>query len=228
MAIDAQNFGQRTAAAMNDHEAFCRDRLQWDQDQARQFSLAVSFTEEPALVRNVMTVGRTWPGLVVADDRRSIDYLASRPDVDRTRIGCVGMSFGAYRTNYLAALDQRVAAAVSVCWTSSIDAVVGYDVTGAMGWFSLVPELFARMDLPDLQALAAPRPFMAISGWDDNLMQPFGIARAHQRLRQVWSAWEAPQRLGSLVLDCPHEFNAPMQQEAWRWLDQWLEPSGSV
>lgn len=224
MTIDAQCFGDRSPAALRDPETFHQDRCQWDLKQARAFSLDISFNEEPTLVRQVMCVGRTWPGLIVADDRRSVDYLASRPDVDASRIGCAGLSFGAYRANYLAALDQRVAAAVSVCWSSTMDAVVGYNVAGAMGWFSLVPELFARMDLPDLQALAAPRPFMAISGWQDILMRPFGIARAHQALRRAWSAWDASEQLGSLVYDCPHEFNRLMQQQAWQWLDQWLKP----
>lgn len=225
MAIDARNFGECTMAGLTDPAKFHAERCGWNLEQARQFSLNISFEQEPALVRNVMVLGRTWAGLVVADDRRSVDYLASRPDVDAARIGCVGLSFGAYRANYLAALDERVAAAVSVCWTSTMDAVVGYNVSGAMGWFTLIPQIFARLDLPDLQALAAPRPFMAISGWQDELMRPFGITLAHQQLRRAWLAWEAPQCLGSLIRDRPHEFNAAMQSQAWRWLDQWLKPA---
>lgn len=224
MAIDAQDFGERTPRALQSPESFHRDRCQWDMAEARKFSLDISINVEPELVRNVLTVGRTWPGLVIEDDRRSLDYLETRPEVDAKRIGCIGLSFGAYRTNYLAALDERIAAAVTVCWTSTMDGVVGYSVGGAMGWFSLVPSLFARMDLPDLQALAAPRPLMVISGWQDTLMQPMGIAGAHQHLRKAWSAWEAPDRLGSLVFDCPHEFNIEMQQRSREWLDQWLRP----
>ncbi|MFW6039145.1 MAG: alpha/beta hydrolase family protein, partial [bacterium] len=223
LAIDAHCFGERTMAALNDPQTFHADRCAWDEQAARAFSLSVGQHEEPMLVKNVMSVGRTWAGLVVMDDRRSLDYLAGRLDVDATRMGCVGLSFGAYRANYLAALDERVAAAVSVCWTSTMAGVVGFNAGGAMNWFTHVPELFAQMDLPDLQALAAPRPFMSISGWRDKLMQPFGIAQAHRRLRQVWSAWDAPEQLGSLVYDAPHEFNCEMQQQAWAWLDRWLK-----
>ncbi|HEX7008888.1 MAG TPA: alpha/beta hydrolase family protein [Phycisphaeraceae bacterium] len=223
MAIDAMCFGERTCAGMGKSDEFHAQRCGWNDEQADAFTLHIVEKEEPALVRNIMTLGRTWPGLIVADDRRSLDYLASRQEVDADRIGCVGLSFGAYRANYLAALDERIAAAVSVCWTSTMDAVIGYNVRGAMGWFTQVPELFAQMDLPDLQALAAPRPFLAISGWQDLLMRPFGIARAHHRLRQAWSAWEAPERLGSLIYDAPHEFNRTMQQQAWAWLDRWLK-----
>jgi hypothetical protein len=196
-------------------------RERWDAKEAKEFSRRVG-EEEALLVRNIMTAGRTWPGLVVADDRATVDYLAQRPEVDADRIGCIGLSFGAYRTNLLAALDTRIKAGVSVCWSSTMDAVLGYNVRGAMGWFSLVPGLFERMDLPDVQALTSPRAFMAISGWQDQLMQPYGVARAHLKLRRAYKAAGCPERLGSLVYDCPHEFNRKMQEQAFDWLDRQL------
>ncbi|NJL30234.1 MAG: hypothetical protein HC898_00625 [Phycisphaerales bacterium] len=154
MAIDAQCFGERTPAAQVNRDGFLRDRLTWSHESAKDCTRQIQI-QEPLMVRQVMSVGRTWPGLVITDDRRSLDYLCQREDVDRNRIGCIGLSFGAYRTNYLAALDDRVAAGVSVCWTSSMSGVVGYNVCGSMNWFSLIPSMFAQMDLPDLQALAA-------------------------------------------------------------------------
>ena len=42
--------------------------------------------------------------------RRAIDYLAARPDLDRTRIGATGRSGGGMTTFFLAALDDRIAA----------------------------------------------------------------------------------------------------------------------
>ena len=48
----------------------------------------------------------TWPGVFVFDDRRAVDYLASRPDVDATRIGCGGLSGGGLRTVMLTGADE--------------------------------------------------------------------------------------------------------------------------
>ena len=45
---------------------------------------------------------------------RGIDYLASRPEVDPKRIGCVGNSGGGNLTAYITALDPRVSAA-AIC-----------------------------------------------------------------------------------------------------------------
>ncbi len=46
--------------------------------------------------------------------RRSIDYLVSRPDVDRSRIGVYGISGGAFALPILAVGEQRLKAAVLV------------------------------------------------------------------------------------------------------------------
>ena len=48
---------------------------------------------------------RIWDGM------RAVDYLASRPEVDAKRLGCVGNSGGGTLTAYIAALDPRVKAA---------------------------------------------------------------------------------------------------------------------
>ena len=46
------------------------------------------------------------------DHMRSLDYLCSRPDVDTSRIGCLGASGGGSATMYTAGVDERVTAAI--------------------------------------------------------------------------------------------------------------------
>ncbi len=222
IAIDSFNFGERTTAAAHDPDTFKQKRLSWSESEENQWSRQIA-SENEGLVRNIMFTGRTLPGLILDEDRRTVDYLCSRGDVDSRRIGCIGLSYGAYRANTLGGLDRRIKAAVSVCWTSTSAGVLGYNVRGAIGWFILVSGLFEQLDMPDLQALTAPRAFLAISGWQDTLMQPFGIAQAHLYLRQCYERAGCPEKLGSLVYDVPHEFNPTMQEDAMGWLDQLLK-----
>jgi cephalosporin-C deacetylase-like acetyl esterase len=51
--------------------------------------------------------------------RRAVDYLASRPDLDRTRIGATGRSGGGMTTFFLAAIDERIKASAPVSGTLS-------------------------------------------------------------------------------------------------------------
>ena len=47
---------------------------------------------EHLIAKSLFSAGMTWPGVFVFDDQRAVDYLASRPDVDATRLGCGGLS----------------------------------------------------------------------------------------------------------------------------------------
>lgn len=62
-----------------------------------------------------------WPagtpllGLQVYDNRRAVDYLISRPEVDPARLAITGASGGGNQTLYAGATDSRLAAVVPVC-----------------------------------------------------------------------------------------------------------------
>jgi hypothetical protein len=47
---------------------------------------------------------------------RSLDYFAAHKDIDRERMGMIGLSYGGFYTLYAAALDTRLKAAVSSCF----------------------------------------------------------------------------------------------------------------
>ncbi len=49
----------------------------------------------------------------VEDTKNALTYLASRPEIDAARIGCIGHSFGAAVAVYTGGVDQRVAAVIS-------------------------------------------------------------------------------------------------------------------
>jgi cephalosporin-C deacetylase-like acetyl esterase len=52
--------------------------------------------------------GRVLWGMMMWDEVQAVSYLASRPEVDQKRIGAFGLSMGATKAWWLAALDPRV------------------------------------------------------------------------------------------------------------------------
>lgn len=72
-----------------------------------------------ALVGRSMAQFRIWDGI------RMIDYLKSRPDIQKDRMGLMGNSGGGTMTSLIMAIDPRVTAAAPSCYISSLREVCG-------------------------------------------------------------------------------------------------------
>src|SRR5437867_5090393 len=83
--------------------------------------------------RKIYSAGFTWPGVMFWDDIRTVDYLLTRPDVDKKRIGCAGLSVGGLRSCHLAALDDRIKAAAVVGWMASFPRQLRRHIRNSIG-----------------------------------------------------------------------------------------------
>jgi dienelactone hydrolase len=177
---------------------------------------------EQLVGQTIFAAGFTWPGVMLWDDVRTVDYLASRPDVDPRRLGCVGLSVGGFRSGHLAALDDRVKAAVVVGWMASFPAQLRRHVRHTIGHTMLVPGLYQHLDYPDVASLAVPSALLVINGSRDALFDLDGVRACFDKLQACYKKAGAAEKVRTRLYDAPHEFNAEMQAEAWDWLQKWL------
>jgi dienelactone hydrolase len=220
IAIDMFYWGERRMMYEADPEALRQRTRELSSSDIDAFHRRCSQNEQ-LIARSFLTAGATWPGVVLWDDIRTVDYLASRPEVDAKRIGCVGLSVGGYRSFLLGALDPRIRAAVAVGWMTSYPAQIKRHVINSEGFSFHVP-LLRDLDLPDLAALIAPRSVMVINGSRDTLFHPDGVKAAFAKIDACYRKAGVPERQKTRMFDAPHEFNADMQAEAWPWLKQWV------
>ncbi len=122
ISIDAFFFGERRILLDADL-SYGWDRSKYGPDAVAHLNQQCR-GKEATLVKGLTLAGTTWPGIVFWDDVRTVDYLATRPEVDPKRIGCIGISMGGYRSLYLAALDDRIAAACVAGFLSSVKPMV--------------------------------------------------------------------------------------------------------
>ncbi len=214
IAIDALGFGRRTKFAAQNRDDFDELRNCLSPTEAEALSIKIFQTEFGEAARVLGAVGLSIAAVTATDDLRTVEYMVSRDDVEVERIGCVGLSFGSFRANYLSALDDRIRAAASACWISTLDGIIDYNLPHSLGFFAIPDGLYRNFDMIDIPIAAAPKPFLAISGWNDILMEPHGAAAAHLSLRRAWQTAGSPHTLGSLTFDAPHEFNKAMQKRA--------------
>ena len=115
--IDAFYWGERRMLLDQDPPSY-HDSQTMTKADVSDFDRRAQQSEQ-LVARSLFAAGVTWPGVLLWDDLRTVDYLVSRPEVDAQRLGCVGLSLGGYRSFLLAALDPRIRAAVDVGWMTS-------------------------------------------------------------------------------------------------------------
>jgi len=177
---------------------------------------------EALVGRTIYAAGFTWPGVMFWDDVRTVDYLVTRPEVDKNRIGCVGLSVGGLRSCHLAALDDRIKAAVVVGWMTSFPYQLKKHILNTIGHSMVVPGLYQSLDYPDVAVLAIPSAMLVINGSKDALFAPDGVRAAFDKLTACYQKAGVPEKLRLRLYDTPHEFNTEMQAEAWEWLKRWV------
>jgi dienelactone hydrolase len=222
--IDAFYWGERRMLLDEDSPSY-RDPQRMTKAEVSDFNRR-SQASEQLVARSLFAAGITWPGVLLWDDLRTVDYLASRPEVDAQRLGCIGLSLGGYRSFLLAALDPRIKVAVDVGWMTSFASQIKRHVVNTIGFSFHIAGLYRYMDLPDLAALIAPRALLVISGAKDSLFAPEGVRAAFEKIGACFHKAGASDHQRCRLYDTPHEFNRQMQDEAFAWLAQWLKVSG--
>jgi dienelactone hydrolase len=176
---------------------------------------------EVPVAKTLAAAGATWPGLLAWDDRRTVDYLFTRADVDPARIGCVGLSGGGLRAAMLAGSDPRIRAACIVAWMSTLGSMVPAHARRHT-WMAWAGGLRGALDLPDVAALVAPGALLVQQCARDTLFPMHGMYGAVDWLERIYAKAGVADRFRGAFYDEPHSFTPAMQADAFAWLERWL------
>jgi hypothetical protein len=217
IVIDAFYWGERRFLLAGDPPEWRERPASLTQQQVSDFNRRASQSEQ-LLARGLITAGATFPGILLTDDIRTVDYLVSRPEVDGGHIGCVGLSMGGYRSFLLSALEPRIRVGVDCGWMTMFARQIERHVINTMGLTFTIPGMYRYLDLPDLAALIAPRAVMVIMGSRDGLFPLEAMKASFGKIEQCYRKAGAPERQRCLMFDAPHQFNDEMQAQAWEWI----------
>jgi dienelactone hydrolase len=150
-----------------------------------------------------LLVGQTMIGWRVWDVMRTLDYLATRSELDSTRIGCMGISGGGTVTLFSTALDPRIRAALVSGYLNTFRDSIG-SLSHCID--NYVPGILNWAEMHDLAGLVAPRPLFVESGEKDTIFPVRASIESFGKVREVYGVFDALDRIEQEVFPDEHSF----------------------
>lgn len=197
------------------------ERVQlWDAAFGEQ-RLGGSTMEHTILGIQCLLAGDNLARYTIWDGIRALDYLASRPEVDASRIAVSGNSGGGTHTAYLAALDDRLKVAAPSCyltsWRKLLETIGPQDAEQC-----LPPWLADGLDHADFVIAFAPKPYLMLAAIRD-FFSITGTRQSFEEARQIYGLVGAGEKVDMTEADDGHGFSKPRRMAAYRWFGRWLK-----
>ncbi len=202
---------------------------------------------------NTKAQAHPWYYDTVYDLWRTVDYLQSRPDVARDKIGMLGFSMGGIQTWLAAATDTRIKVVVpaigvqSLKWSlengrwqgrantiSTAHEAAAHDlgepevnakVCRAL-WNKVVPGILDEFDCPQMLAAIAPRPLLILNGEKDPNCPLEGARIAFATAQAAYAKANVPEKIEmDVAMGVGHAVTPEQHEKAYDWLVRWLQPT---
>lgn len=173
---------------------------------------------------SLMNIGETLVGFQISDNMRGVDLLSSLPYVDTSKIGATGASGGGNQTMWLAALDDRVKAAVPVVSVGTFESYI----MRSNCICELLPDGLTFTEEAGILALVAPRAIKMCNNIVDNpTFLSSEMLRSFINARTVFKALNAENNISNLVLNKTHGYWPENRETMLGWFKLHLKGIGT-
>jgi dienelactone hydrolase len=157
----------------------------------------------------------------VWDLTRTLDYLATRPEADMSRVGLTGASGGGLATMWAFAAEPRFACAASVVYASSLE------VNPHNGCLcNHVPGSLRLGDRADVLSFRAPAPVLIIGAEEDEEFPAEGMKLTGEKLGRLWGLFGRSADAWLRQFPGGHDYSRPMRETALGFFDKYLRGEG--
>jgi len=210
-------------------------RTGWARALAREgfLTIALDYRGSPARGQNIFTdavaeqlAGGSYMGLLVYEVMRAVDYLQTRADVDRQRIGVTGFSLGGALSWYAAAADPRLRVVVPVCGgAGTYQALLQSQKHTSYHSQYFYPAGFLQIfpgDQPELFAALAPRPVLIVGRDQDQGMPVEGLRQLEREVSAAYRKRGVPERFAVHLTPGEHDYSKVMFAQVKEWFRRFL------
>jgi len=164
-----------------------------------------------------LPIGVSHQTVMIWNNMRALDYLESRPEVDRERLGCTGCSGGGLQTQMLVAVDERIKAASIVGMTCDYREIL-FPYTAHCGC-NHFPNIMRYTDQPEISTLGLPTPVQYLTM--DDWTHPFGTTN-FPAIQALYAANGVAERVECRYWSTPHLYDRQKRERMVAWMEHWL------
>lgn len=157
---------------------------------------------------------RVWDGI------RSLDYLASRPEIDPQRLACTGNSGGGTLTSYLMALDDRIGPAAPSCYLCGFRRLLA-TIGPQDAEQNIFGQLAFGMDHSDYVLMRAPKPTLILAATHD-FFAIDGTWPLFREAKRTYTRLGVPHLVDIVEADEKHGYTAPQRRAAVQFMRRHL------
>ena len=150
-----------------------------------------------------LLVGETMVAWRVWDVMRTLDYIATRSELDQSRVGCMGISGGGTITVFSTALDERIRVALVSGYLNTFRDSIG---SLAHCIDNYVPGILKFAEMYEVAGLIAPRPLFVESGEKDNIFPVRASVESFEEVKKIYSVFGAADLVEQEVFPEEHLF----------------------
>ena len=150
-----------------------------------------------------LLVGQTMVAWRVWDVMRTLDYIATRTELDSQRVGCMGISGGGTITVFATALDSRIRVALVSGYLNTFKDSIG---SLAHCIDNYVPGILNWAEMHDVAGLIAPRPLFVESGEKDRIFPIGASIESVAEVRKIYGVFNVPDLVEHEVFPDEHVF----------------------
>ncbi len=155
---------------------------------------------------------RAWDGI------RALDYLLTRPEVDRRHVGLTGNSGGGTMTTWLCGLEQRWTMAAPGCFVTTFRRNMENELPADTE--QCPPKALALgLDHADFIAAMAPKPIILL-GKEKDFFDVRGLEEAYARLQRLYTLLGAKDNIALHVGPTYHGYTKENREAMYRWFNR--------
>jgi dienelactone hydrolase len=150
-----------------------------------------------------LLVGQTMIGWRVYDVMRTVDYIATRKELDGNRVGLMGISGGGTVTVFGAALDPRIKAAMVSGYLNTFRDSIG-SLSHCID--NYIPGILNWAEMYDVAGLVAPRPLFSEAGEQDAIFPIAASVESFNQVKAIYKVFGAEDRVEQETFVGEHSF----------------------